>query len=119
DWIGGKIQAQKLHAASRGSEQAREHLDGRGFSGAVRPEKTKELAGNNLKINGLDGREIPEGPRQLVGLNGHLRHRVSRSKLENQKQNSNTSPATLLKAHPLKAGNRGAVRTWQSSPMCR
>ena len=58
-----------------GREQAGEHLDGRGFAGAVGAEEAEELAGVDGKVYVVDGDEVAKSPRQMLGGNGRGVHR--------------------------------------------
>src|SRR5262249_18994742 len=55
DRVGGEIDAEKVHAAGRGSEQAGKHFDGGGFAGAVGSKESEELAGGDLQVDVVYG----------------------------------------------------------------
>jgi hypothetical protein len=51
-------------------EQGREHLDGRGFAGAVRPEQSENDASRDLRIEVVDRRQAAEFQREPLNING-------------------------------------------------
>ena len=80
DGIGDEIGAENGHAPFAGREQAGEHLDGGGFSGAIGAEKSEELAGSDGQIDVVHGEELAEAAREIFrgdGGSGHERINVA------------------------------------------
>ena len=65
--MGCNIQPENLHAAFSGREQAVQHFDGRGFSGAIRAEESVELARRNRQVHVFYGGEFSEPARETGG----------------------------------------------------
>src|SRR4029077_2523603 len=55
DCVHGKIEAKDFDAPRRGGEEAGEHLDGGGFSGAIGSEKPEKLARGDAQIHVVHG----------------------------------------------------------------
>ncbi len=72
-----KVHAEKLHTAGGWRKQTSQNLDGRRFPGAVWSEKTEELSRRYLKIDAVDGGEVPKPACQFLRLNSNIRHRDS------------------------------------------
>ena len=68
--IFGDVEAGHLAVARRGSEQAAEHADDGGFSGAVGSQKAEDFALGYLEGNVVDGREIAEHFYQIADFEG-------------------------------------------------
>jgi len=66
------IFAEDVHVTAARREQTREHLDGCGFSRAVRAEKTVETTGLDPQIQFIDCAKLSEIPRQVGSLNGYI-----------------------------------------------
>src|SRR5947199_10746035 len=58
--MGRNIEPENLHAAFSGREQAGQHFDGRGFSGAIRAMESVELARRNRQVHVFFGGEFSE-----------------------------------------------------------
>ena len=67
DGILRQIDAENFACARRGREQAGEHFDGGGFAGAVGAQKSEELAGSDAQIYVVDGDELAETSREVLG----------------------------------------------------
>src|SRR5258708_814576 len=108
--LADQIEAENLNSPGGRREQAGEHLDGRGLSGAIRSQKAEELAGSHSKIHVFDGDEVSEPPRQIFRGNGRGDHESSDS--------STTEPAgraparrewTLMMVISLAADQTGTI----------
>src|SRR5881275_2375812 len=73
--MGCNIEPENLHAAFSGREQAGQHFDGRGFSGAIRAEESVELARRNRQVHVFYGGEFSE-PAGETGGDDRI-HRIS------------------------------------------
>src|SRR5437773_2553344 len=74
----GKIDSEQLHAAGSRCQQARQHFDGCGFSGAVWPEKAKELSRGHAQIDAIHGSEFAKFTSKLLGQDRSIGHEGSR-----------------------------------------
>ena len=62
----GHVQALDQSASRGGRQQSAKHADGRGFSGAVGPQKAEDLSLADLQGNVIDGDERAEGFYQSI-----------------------------------------------------
>ena len=79
DWIIGEIDPENFHAAGRRREEAGEHFDRGGFAGAVGAEEAEELAGGDAKVHIVDGDEVSEAARKMLGGDGWNVHRSAKT----------------------------------------
>src|SRR5262249_47719085 len=56
------------HLSLRRRQKARQHLDGSRFAGPVGPEEAIKRPALDAQVDGIDGAEIAEEARQLVGF---------------------------------------------------
>ena len=68
-WASG-VEAEDLDAAGGGGEEAGEHLDGGGFTGAVGAEEAEELTGRDGEVDVLNGGEVAETAGEVGGGDG-------------------------------------------------
>ncbi len=55
DGMRGQIESENFNTPGAGREQAGEHFDGRGFSGAVGAEEAEELSRRDAQIDAING----------------------------------------------------------------
>jgi hypothetical protein len=53
---------------TRWIKQAKKHFDGRGFTGTIGPQQTKDLSTFDFKINVVDGLGLGASPKVLENL---------------------------------------------------
>jgi hypothetical protein len=76
------VLSQDSGQAAFGRQLAREHLDGRGFAGTVRPQESQDLAGRHVKTDSLDRVEFTVTECDVLNLDsrfGHYAYSVPRS----------------------------------------
>ena len=65
-----KIKPEDFDSSRTWREQASQHLDGRGFSCAVRAQKPEELPRSHAQVNVVDRHEFSEAARQPLSRDG-------------------------------------------------
>jgi len=75
DQVSCEIQAENLHAPGAWGHQSGQHLDSRGFAGAVWSEKAIELPWRDREVYVLNCSEIAETARDTFGENSRAVHK--------------------------------------------
>src|ERR1700738_2444498 len=75
--MGAKINAHHFDTPGTRRQQPCQHLDGGGFSRAVRTQKAKKLPGGHLQIHVVYGDKVSKTPGELFCANCDVRHDFS------------------------------------------
>ena len=87
-------------APAVGLEEARDHLHGRGFTGAIGAEKAEDFAAGDVQADAVDGGDVPESLAQLVGFDERA-HGVLRVLVDKRAAGQpETSPPDLWREAP-------------------
>src|SRR5262249_50668364 len=68
------VLAEDAHLSAGGREQTGEHLDGGGFAGAVRSEKTVKRSAPDLQVETVHSADRAELPRESPSFNREVHH---------------------------------------------
>lgn len=85
DAVRCEFEIEDADAAGGRGEQAGEHLDHRGFAGAVGSEEAEELAGLDGKVDGVNGDEFAEPAGKIFGGDGDVTGHAGECNTERQR----------------------------------
>ena len=66
----GDVEAEHGRLAGVGPEDRRQHPDGRGLAGAVRPEQAEHGRGGHLEVDAVEGDDVSEALLQAFDCDG-------------------------------------------------
>ena len=72
--MGPDVISQHLGPAVCRFEKSKQEADGGGLAGGIRAEEAEDDTGRHLKGKTIDSPNLTEGPGEVLGQNGWLRH---------------------------------------------